>query len=207
VALRPRTGSAQPLDGKLESRLRLLIDAVEPGGGDAATLRHATAAPTAPLTLPMITDPSLIDERYEIESRLGIGGMGACIAPGPYVALKDILDSVRDDPKASIALQREARRAQTLNHPNIVRVFYFDPTRLEQERQAEQAARLRAVEQQSRAETSARLKAIDQINAAPINAQQQAIATPAQSSDGDAAPARSARKQKQRDCAFSKDRC
>jgi hypothetical protein len=29
------------------------------------------------------------------------------------------------DPQASIALQREARRAQTLNHINIVRVFYF----------------------------------------------------------------------------------
>jgi len=44
--------------------------------------------------------------------------------PDPFIALKLILDSVQD-PQASIALQREARRAQTLNHINIVRVFYF----------------------------------------------------------------------------------
>ena len=83
----------------------------------------------------LIDEPTLIDDRYEIEGRLGVGGMGAVYRardrlmqeandPDPYIALKLILDSVQD-PQAAIALQREARRAQTLNHVNIVRVFYF----------------------------------------------------------------------------------
>jgi hypothetical protein len=110
---------------------------------DAATQVRAIVTgqvpPTAPAnasaTRPIGEEPTLIDDRYEIEARLGVGGMGAVYRardrlmqeandPDPYIALKLILDSVQD-PQASIALQREARRAQTLNHINIVRVFYF----------------------------------------------------------------------------------
>lgn len=102
---------------------------------DSATKMRAIPAETAAPTSPIGEEPSLIDDRYELETRLGVGGMGAVYRardrlmqeandPDPYVALKLILDSVTD-PQASVALQREARRAQTLNHPNIVRVFYF----------------------------------------------------------------------------------
>src|ERR1700693_802432 len=102
---------------------------------DAATKIRAIPAETAAPTRPISEEPSLIDDRYELESRLGVGGMGAVYRardrlmleakdPDPYIALKLILDTVAD-PLASVALQREARRAQTLNHPNIVRVFYF----------------------------------------------------------------------------------
>ncbi len=111
---------------------------------DAATKMRpivtGEVAPTAPAnsaaaTLPLSEEPKLIDDRYDIEARLGVGGMGAVYRardrlmqeandPDPYIALKLILDSIQD-PQASIALQREARRAQTLNHVNIVRVFYF----------------------------------------------------------------------------------
>ncbi len=110
---------------------------------DAATKMRpivtAEVAPTgsadAAATRPVGEEPTLIDDRYDIEARLGVGGMGAVYRardrlmqeandPDPYIALKLILDSVQD-PQASIALQREARRAQTLNHVNIVRVFYF----------------------------------------------------------------------------------
>jgi hypothetical protein len=94
-----------------------------------------TAPASAAATRPIGEEPTLIDDRYDIEGRLGVGGMGAVYRardrlmqeandPDPYIALKLILDSVQD-PQASIALQREARRAQTLNHVNIVRVFYF----------------------------------------------------------------------------------
>jgi hypothetical protein len=136
--------AAGPLDTELEARLRLLTQAIEPVTSlDAATqmrpiVTHeipATDPGSAPATRPMSEEPKLIDDRYELESRLGVGGMGAVYRardrlmqeandPDPYIALKLILDSVQD-PQASIALQREARRAQTLNHPNIVRVFYF----------------------------------------------------------------------------------
>lgn len=110
---------------------------------DAATQVRAIVTgavpPTGPAnasaTRPIGEEPTLIDDRYDIEARLGVGGMGAVYRardrlmqeandPDPYIALKLILDSVQD-PQASIALQREARRAQTLNHINIVRVFYF----------------------------------------------------------------------------------
>ncbi len=110
---------------------------------DAATQVRAIVSgevpPTGPAnaaaTRPIGEEPTLIDDRYDIEARLGVGGMGAVYRardrlmqeandPDPYIALKLILDSVQD-PQASIALQREARRAQTLNHINIVRVFYF----------------------------------------------------------------------------------
>jgi hypothetical protein len=110
---------------------------------DAATQVRAIVTgevpPTGPAnasaTRPIGEEPTLIDDRYDIEARLGVGGMGAVYRardrlmqeandPDPYIALKLILDSVQD-PQASIALQREARRAQTLNHVNIVRVFYF----------------------------------------------------------------------------------
>jgi len=128
------------MDPELVARLRLLIEAVAPVSpvepAEPATMLR-TKPVDAPLTRPIQGDePRVIDDRYELESRLGIGGMGAVYRardrlmqeandPDPYIALKLILDSVRDDPQASIALQREARRAQTLNHPNIVRVFYL----------------------------------------------------------------------------------
>ncbi len=125
------------MDPELVARLRLLIEAVAPVSPAEPATMLRTAPVDAPLTRPIHGDePRIIDDRYELESRLGIGGMGAVYRardrlmqeandPDPYIALKLILDSVRDDPQASIALQREARRAQTLNHPNIVRVFYF----------------------------------------------------------------------------------
>jgi hypothetical protein len=132
------------LDPELEARLRLLTEAIQQVTSiDAATQMRpivtqeipATDPGSAPATRPLGEEPTLIDDRYELETRLGVGGMGAVYRardrlmaeakdPDPYIALKLILDSVQD-PQASIALQREARRAQTLNHPNIVRVFYF----------------------------------------------------------------------------------
>ena len=44
----------------------------------------------------------------------------------PYVALKVLSDEFRRDPRMVIALQREARKAQTLAHPNITTVYDFD---------------------------------------------------------------------------------
>ena len=44
----------------------------------------------------------------------------------PYVAVKLLTHSFRQHPASLMALQREARRAQTLAHPNIISVFDFD---------------------------------------------------------------------------------
>ena len=87
---------------------------------------------------PRDPEPSfeVIDSRYILEQPLGGGGMGIVYRaqdrlmaeaddPDPYVAIKLISDAIRQLPEATIALQREARRSQTLAHPNIVKVFHF----------------------------------------------------------------------------------
>jgi len=44
----------------------------------------------------------------------------------PYIAIKVLNVQFRGHPKSLIALQREARKAQALAHPNIVSVYDFD---------------------------------------------------------------------------------
>jgi serine/threonine protein kinase len=80
---------------------------------------------------------SVIKERFIIESVIGRGGMGVVYRArdlrkeetrdrDPYVAVKVLGDQFRRDPRMVIALQREARKAQTLAHPNITTVYDFD---------------------------------------------------------------------------------
>jgi tRNA A-37 threonylcarbamoyl transferase component Bud32 len=79
---------------------------------------------------------TIVDGRYVLEQRLGGGGMGVVYRArdklmqkhrdrDPFVALKLISESLRDNEEARTLLQRECSRAQKLSHPNIVRVFYF----------------------------------------------------------------------------------
>lgn len=68
---------------------------------------------------------------YEIEARLGRGGMAevfrARVAVGPragqLVALKRLLPEVAGDPEQVALLQREALLTSHLHHPHIVEVF------------------------------------------------------------------------------------
>ena len=75
--------------------------------------------------------------RFVIESKIGSGGMGTVFKARdlrreeaqdrhPYVAVKTLnIDVLQRDDSLKI-LQREARKAQGLAHPNIVRVHDFD---------------------------------------------------------------------------------
>ncbi len=78
-----------------------------------------------------------LNGRFVLEECIGFGGMGTVYKAldlrkleasdrKPYIAIKVLNVQFRGHPKSLIALQREARKAQTLAHPNIVTVYDFD---------------------------------------------------------------------------------
>lgn len=80
---------------------------------------------------------SIIKQRFVLETMIGKGGMGLVFGaidrrkeeakdPNPRVALKVLNSDFQRHPQSFMALQREARKAQTLAHPNVVTVFDFD---------------------------------------------------------------------------------
>jgi len=78
-----------------------------------------------------------LNGRFELKECLGVGGMGMVFKAldlrkleasdrNPFIAIKVLNLQFRGHPKSLIALQREAKKAQTLAHPNIVTVYDFD---------------------------------------------------------------------------------
>ena len=78
-----------------------------------------------------------LNGRFVLEECLGVGGMGTVYKAldlrkleasdrQPYIAIKVLNVQFRGQPTSLIALQREARKAQTLAHRNIVTVYDFD---------------------------------------------------------------------------------
>ncbi len=70
----------------------------------------------------------LLAGRYELEARIGAGGMGEVYRAhdrllGRTVAVKLPAASVAQDPVARARFRREARAAARLNHPNVVDVY------------------------------------------------------------------------------------
>ncbi|HEX5419175.1 MAG TPA: protein kinase [Gammaproteobacteria bacterium] len=79
----------------------------------------------------------VVKERFVLEDIIGTGGMGVVFRARdlrkveaqdrhPYVALKVLNAEFKQHPESLKALQREARKAQNLAHPNIVTVYDFD---------------------------------------------------------------------------------
>jgi hypothetical protein len=78
-----------------------------------------------------------LNGRFVLEECIGFGGMGTVYKAldlrkleasdrHPYIAIKVLNVQFQGHPKSLIALQREARKAQALAHPNIVSVYDFD---------------------------------------------------------------------------------
>ncbi|WP_179402634.1 serine/threonine protein kinase [Burkholderia guangdongensis] len=78
-----------------------------------------------------------LNGRFVLEECLGVGGMGTVYKAldlrkleasdrKPHIAIKVLNVQFRGKPTSLIALQREARKAQTLAHRNIVTVYDFD---------------------------------------------------------------------------------
>ncbi|MCZ6665620.1 MAG: protein kinase, partial [Gammaproteobacteria bacterium] len=86
---------------------------------------------------PAVKEGDTIKGRFILEKLLGSGGMGRVFKAvdkrkleaedrNPYVAIKVLNEDMRAYRDSVMLLQREARRAQGLAHPNIVRVHDFD---------------------------------------------------------------------------------
>ncbi|WP_026355222.1 serine/threonine protein kinase [Massilia niastensis] len=137
---------------EVQHRIERLIAARQRMGGDDTFVQtkpgaHAVREPSLP--------PRVLDERFEaepermkgvgdtlngrfvLEECIGFGGMGTVYKAldlrkleasdrKPYIAIKVLNVQFRGHPKSLIALQREARKAQALAHPNIVSVYDFD---------------------------------------------------------------------------------
>ncbi|MGD8568693.1 MAG: bifunctional serine/threonine-protein kinase/formylglycine-generating enzyme family protein [Gammaproteobacteria bacterium] len=78
-----------------------------------------------------------LNKRFVLDETLGVGGMGVVYKAidkrkveakdrNPYLAVKILSDDFRQHPDAFMALQREARKSQSIAHPNIVNVHDFD---------------------------------------------------------------------------------
>lgn len=133
--VQPDSGRDRQLDALLEDwrSMRYRHDARRAEAGESHRAKpfdfaSAGAADLAP--------GRLLKDRFVLEERLGQGGMGVVFkavdrrklevrARSPYVALKVVRDDFQQ-PEAFQALEREARKAQALAHPNIINVFDFD---------------------------------------------------------------------------------
>src|ERR1051325_4998348 len=76
----------------------------------------------------LVFQPGTRHGRYEIRTFLGAGGMGEVYLAHDTqlqrpVALKVLPASMRDDEELRAYLEREARAASALNHPNILTVY------------------------------------------------------------------------------------
>ena len=80
---------------------------------------------------------SVLKERFVLEELLGRGGMGVvykardlrrieALDRDPFIAVKVLSAEFQRNPDSFVALQREAKKAQQLAHPNIVTVYDFD---------------------------------------------------------------------------------
>lgn len=112
-----------------------------PGGGDTSgrstgsgwTHPESWEGPGAEELGPGMT----IKGRFVLQEVVGRGGMGVVFRAldqrkeeaqdrNPFVAIKVLNEEFKRHPESLKALQREARKSQSLAHPNVVNVFDFD---------------------------------------------------------------------------------
>ncbi|MDE1992881.1 MAG: serine/threonine protein kinase [Rhizobiaceae bacterium] len=85
---------------------------------------------------------AILRDRFILDAEIGRGGMGIVYSAvdrrrleagggAPYVALKLLNDDFRNNSDALRVLEAEARKAQSLAHPNIATVYDFDRDRSE----------------------------------------------------------------------------
>ena len=81
--------------------------------------------------------PGVLQNRFKLQKVIGVGGMGVVYKAvdlrkveakdrNPFIAIKVLNEEFKKHPDSLIALQREARKSQSIAHPNIVNVHDFD---------------------------------------------------------------------------------
>jgi predicted Ser/Thr protein kinase len=151
----PETGPEVSGPGPADQQETIASSAPQPGMPPAPTgpvsstpSGHRSATPvsskwshpedwTGPGGAQAVQEGSVLKDRFVLQERIGQGGMGVVYRAtdrrkleaddrNPYVAIKVLNEDFRKHPKSLVALQREARKAQDLAHPNIVYVSDFD---------------------------------------------------------------------------------
>jgi serine/threonine protein kinase len=91
-------------------------------------------AAVSPLSASGALTGRTLDQKYYLESKLGVGGMGAVyragrLLIGDRVAVKVLHPAQMADPQAVERFRREAQTAARLKHPNVVTVYDFGVSR------------------------------------------------------------------------------
>jgi protein kinase-like protein len=128
----PSATLLRPIQRGAESAIAAELATRRAVSDDRPSAAHPEATPS-----PELAPGAVIKERFVLEEPIGRGGMGTVFRaldrskeiarnPNPHVAIKILNAGFRDHPQALMALEREASKAQSLAHPNIVTVFDFD---------------------------------------------------------------------------------
>ncbi len=129
--IQPEAPSASPLSVSPPT-----ADTSQPGVQTPSTFTLPTQVGDPSQSKPLQSG-SVLKERFVLEEMLGRGGMGVVFKArdlrkieamdrDPYIAVKVLSNEFQRNPDSFVALQREAKKAQQLAHPNIVTVFDFD---------------------------------------------------------------------------------
>src|SRR5262247_1738857 len=102
------------------------LDPTEPASGGV----KAPAA-VSPLSASGALTGRTLDQKYYLESKLGVGGMGTVyrarrLLIGDMVAVKVLQPDQVANPQAVERFRREAQTAARLKHPNVATVYDFD---------------------------------------------------------------------------------
>jgi hypothetical protein len=94
---------------------------------------HLGSLPTARLVHPDPLIGKIIDDKYQLNAKLGEGGMSVVyrakrVRIGDDVAVKILLRKFVSDDAALVRFRREARAAAMLHHPNVITIHDFGET-------------------------------------------------------------------------------
>jgi len=100
-----------------------------------APTTSASGGAQSPATVSPLSDSGALtgmtlDQKYYLESKLGVGGMGTVyrasrLLIGDWAAVKVLHPDQMADPQAVERFRREAQTAARLKHPNVVAVYDF----------------------------------------------------------------------------------